>query len=348
GLDVVIFSPTFYLGLPQRRAENPPRRSDSGATASPLVCGWTREHDEFTRRLAEFESAEAALLLPCGYSACMASVSTLAEAGDLILSDQLNHASLIDGCRLSKAETFVYPHRDVDAAGDYLRKQRHRFDAAWWVTDTVFSMDGHVAPLVDVCRVAAEFDVKVIADEAHATGVLGPHGGGLVEATATGGQIAVRVGTLSKAIASQGGFLMGDRQWMEYYVNFARPLIYSTALSLAAVRDARWFLDHPGQVSSARDKVRSLSRRLRKQLGIESNDSDGQDIENEVPIIPWHVGEDRDALRLQRQLAVEGFLVPAIRPPTVPEGTARLRISVSAVHTEAEIDRLAEAVKKLI
>ena len=179
-----------------------------GATASGLVCGWTDRHEKLAEAIAIFEGTEASVVFPTGYAACMGTVATLGRKADLILSDQLNHASLIDGCRLARAEVSVFPHRDVDAVEHVLRKRSSEFRTTWIVTESVFSMDGHVAPLAELCELADRYGAKLIVDEAHGTGVLGETGRGACQALNVDARVPIRIGTLSKAIGAQGGFVL--------------------------------------------------------------------------------------------------------------------------------------------
>jgi len=337
------FGSNDYLGLAseaiQASSESVTAR---GATASALVCGWTMQHQHLADQLAELETSEAAVVFPSGYAACCGTIATLAEAGDLILSDQLNHASLIDGCRLSRAECVVYPHRDSRFLEDVLQRRRHEFQRVWIVSDGVFSMDGHLAPLVQLCDLADHFDAHMIVDEAHGTGVLGARGSGVCEALGVKERIPVRIGTLSKAIGAQGGFVVGPQMVIDYLVNACRTLIYSTALAPASVRSAIAGIESVYQEPQRRETVRKLANQVRSRLGLLAGDAE-QGFEAAVPIIPWIVGSDRKALEMQCQLFEAGFYVPAIRPPTVPEGSARLRISLSAGHTPEVVEDLCRA-----
>jgi 8-amino-7-oxononanoate synthase len=339
GRSLLNFGGNDYLGLAavSRTSEGP-----GGSGASALVCGWTELHQQLAEVIADFESTESAVIFPSGYAACSGTIATLAEEGDLILSDATNHASLIDGCRLSRADRVVYPHRDCETVEQTLKKTRGGFNRVWIVTDGIFSMDGHVAPLDHLCDVADRYDACLIVDEAHGTGVLGESGSGVCEAMGVKNRVPIRIGTLSKAIGSQGGFVCGPKIVVDYLINRCRSLIYSTSLAPAAVSAAiAGFAAVVGQ-PERRFHVQRLARRLREGLSIEAT---GQ--EASVPIVPVIMGEDHRAVAAADRLAEAGFYVPAIRPPTVAEGTARLRISLSAAHDEAMVDRLAAAIKAL-
>ncbi len=336
GRELINFGGNDYLGLAAERVASP---LPTGSTASALVCGWSDLHEQLAKRIAALESTESAVLFPSGFAACSGTIATLAEAGDLILSDELNHASLIDGCRLSNAEKVIYPHRDSDAVERVLAQRRAEFARVWIVTDGVFSMDGHVAPLLELCDLAERFDVVVVVDEAHGTGVLGDHGSGVCEALNVKQRVPIRIGTLSKAIGSQGGFVAGPSPVIEYLVNRCRSLIFSTALAPAAVMAALDALDAIANQAERRAHVHQLSALVRERLSIKTSP-----LESIVPIVPVQIGEDAAAVEQSKRLAERGFFVPAIRPPTVPEGTARLRISLSAAHDRTMVEALLDAI----
>jgi 8-amino-7-oxononanoate synthase len=336
GRRLLNFGGNDYLGfVAERRTSQGP----CGSGASPLVCGWTDEHQRLADKIAKFESSESAVLFPSGYAACSGTVATLAEAGDLILSDELNHASLIDGCRLSRAQRIVYPHRDCQFVQRTLTQNRSDFQRVWIVTDGIFSMDGHVAPVAELCEIAEQHDASLIVDEAHGTGVLGETGSGVCEALGVKDQVSIRIGTLSKAIGSQGGFVAAPQLVIDYLVNRCRSLIYSTALAPAAVSAAMDSFDAIRDQPKRRIRVQKFARQLRESLSIEVNQ-----IEAAVPIIPVVIGGDEQTVAASQRLREAGFYIPAIRPPTVPEGTARLRISLSAAHDDAMVAGLADAI----
>ncbi len=342
GVASINFGSNDYLGLAAETRERPLAAAGSGA--SPLVTGYGSEHARLAEELAAWEKSEAAVLFPSGFAACAGTIAALAGRGDLILSDTLNHASLIDGCRLSKAERFRYPHADAATVDALLRGHRHLFRRAWIVTDSVFSMDGDVAPLQALADCAARWDAFLIVDEAHATGVLGETGRGACEATGLTAEVPIRIGTLSKAIGVQGGFVVGPRLVTDYLVNHARPLIYSTAAPPATVAAARQAVRSIRGEPERRHRVVALARHVRAALQpldrrIESSD---------VPIIPVRLGDAARALEVSAQLQQAGLFVPAIRPPTVPPGTARLRISLSAAHRDDQIERLIAALHQIL
>lgn len=349
GNQLVNFGSNDYLGIAadrlsatQSAGEVPGRNPNSGSMASSLVCGWSDRHAALAKSVADLESAESAVIFPSGYAACSGVIATLARQGDLILSDELNHASLIDGCRLSRAECVVYPHRDAEFVDQFLSKSRTDYHRVWIVTDTVFSMDGHTAPLQQLSDLARQHDAEMIVDEAHATGVLGDSGAGLCEHWKLQDRVTIRIGTLSKALGGQGGFVAAPAVIVDFLINHCRPLIFSTALAPPMVESAIKALDLIRSDNTRRSRVRKLSADVRQQLGMEA-----WEIENEIPIIPIPIGNDKEALRASETMRNAGLYVPAIRPPTVPAGSSRLRVSLSAAHDDHQIARLVNAIQSL-
>jgi 8-amino-7-oxononanoate synthase len=314
-----------------------------GAAASPLVCGYGSWHERLCCRLAALERTEAAVLFPTGFAACSGTITALAGAGDLILSDALNHASLIDGCRLSKAERFIYPHCDVAAVSSLLAAHRAKYRRVFLVTDAVFSMDGTRAPVVDLVRLCEQHDAVLVVDEAHATGVLGTAGGGLCEEMGVSEQVPVRIGTMSKALGGHGGFVAARRVVIDYLIQRARSLIFSTAappMTVAAVLDA---LDVVSAEPERRTRLRELGDWLRERLR-----GDGWRVIGEgTPIVPVITGTPERTLALSQRLREAGFFVPPVRPPTVPPGQGRLRISLTAAHRHQHVEALADALAAL-
>lgn len=342
GAGWVNFGSNDYLGLAsQSLAEN--SRHARGAAASALICGYTEPHRRLGRMLAAWEQTEAAVLLPSGYAACSGALATLPQANDLILSDALNHASLIDGCRLSAATKMIYPHGQTAKVEEWLLRHRGEFDRVWIVTEGVFGMDGKLAPLAKLCDLADAHDAIMIVDEAHGTGVLGDDGSGACSHCGVKARVPIRIGTLSKAIGTQGGFVVGPRVVIDYLINFCRPLIFSTAPPPSVISAAIASVQTLQQEPNRRARVRSLSSRVRQHLGI-LQDSDQ---EAEIPIIPIILGGNEDTLRAAAQARAEGLFIPAIRPPTVPPGTSRLRVSLSSAHSDVEIELLLRFLERL-
>jgi len=332
---LVNFGSNDYLGLAARRFQSM-HPIAHGSGASPLVCGYTAAHRQLCQLIAELEQTESAVLFPSGYAACSGTAATLPQAGDLILSDQLNHASLIDGCRLSAAQKIVYPHRDIATVESLLASNRGQYQNIWIITDSVFGMDGDLAPLPQLCDLADRYESILVVDEAHATGVLGDDGSGAAAQLKCKSRIPIRIGTLSKAIGSHGGFVVGPQVVIDYLINFCRPLIFSTAASPLVIEAAIDGVRAIGDQPALRNVVRGYARRVRRSVGL----SDQSDDEIEVPIIAVILGENESSLAMARRASEAGFFIPAIRPPTVPRGTSRLRISLSAAHSESEIDAL--------
>jgi 8-amino-7-oxononanoate synthase len=288
------------------------------------------------RDLAQWEGTEAAVVFSTGYMANLAVVSSLAGRDDVVFSDAWNHASLIDGCRLARARVCIYPHADLDCLRDLLKTQPSATSRRLIVTDSVFSMDGDLAPLADLLDLAEKFDALVILDEAHATGVLGKQGrgvSGMLNPGIHSLERLVKVGTLSKALGAQGGFVCGSRALVDYLVNHARPYIFSTALAPPTAAAARKAIALCQSEPWRQEHVQMLASQLRRQLR-----ELGRNIgATQCQIIPILVGQPEETVQLAQRLRAQGLLVPGIRPPSVPAGTARLRISLTAGHTEEDI-----------
>jgi 8-amino-7-oxononanoate synthase len=340
--EVILLCSNDYLGLaghPMVRAAaaEAARQFGAGSGASRLVSGTLTPHRQLEAELARFKGHEACLVFGSGYLANIGVISALAGPGDVILSDALNHASIVDGCRLARAETIVYEHRDLDslAAGLDQAEGRH----AVIITDAVFSMDGDVAPLRDIVDLARHHRARVIVDEAHATGVVGPGGRGLVAALGLESEVDVVVGTLSKALGSYGAFACCEGAMAQFLVNRARTFIYSTALPPPAVAAARAALrvlqDAPEIVDRLRANARTLSGLLAAG-GLPVTPTD-------IPIIPIITGDPRRATALSEQALRDGVFARAIRPPTVPAGTSRLRLVATASHTEHDLREAARS-----
>jgi glycine C-acetyltransferase len=308
-----------------------------GAGASRLISGSLAMHRDLETRIARFKHTEAAVLFPTGYHANVGAITTLVQRGDAVFSDQLNHASIIDGCRLSGAEVHIYPHADADALEDLLA--RHPARRRLVVTDSVFSMDGDHAPLRAICAIAATRDAMVMVDEAHATGVDGPTGAGLVEALGLGDAVTVQMGTLGKALGAAGAFVAGSQALIELLVNRARSFIYTTALPPPVVAAVDAALDVVEREPQRRTRLAHISAALRDRLRA----LDFEIPPGEGPIIPVIAGSSERALAWSRGLLERGVFVQAIRPPTVPDGTARLRVTLMATHTDSDLDHAVAA-----
>lgn len=344
GREVLSFCGNDYLGLAAdgrviEAGARGLRRYGAGAGASCLVNGYTGAHRELEESMAAFLARERALLFSSGYLANLGVVSALAGRTSRLFEDRLNHASLVDAGILSRARLQRYPHRDTG----FLRARLRREDDCIVASDAVFSMDGDVAPLAELAALCADADATLIVDDAHGIGVLGENGGGAVEAAGLGsGDVPLLVGTLGKAFGAAGAFVAGDADWIETLVQHARTYIYTTApppaiacaasQSLALVREEGWrrqkLLEHVARF-----------RRLATQAGLPCLDS-------ETPIQGVVAGSAKRALAWSQALLDDGLHVAAIRPPTVPQGGARLRITLSAAHEAGDVERLVETLAR--
>jgi len=343
GRPVLLLCSNNYLGLAdhprlRRAAADAALALGTSSGASRLISGSMSIHSELEDRLAEFEGTEAALLFGSGYLANSGAIAALARRGEVVFSDELNHASIIDGCRLAGAETFVYRHCDTEHLEWGLRRAAGR--AALIVTDGVFSMDGDIAPLGELSDLARRHDCRLMVDEAHATGCLGPGGRGSVADAGLTGEVDLIVGTLGKAMGGYGAYVCGSREMADYLVNTARPFIFSTAPPPPAVAAAAAALEllteSPGRVERLRTNAAALREGLRSE-GLSP-------IGSKTQIVPLVVGEADDAMGLCERLLEEGIFAQAIRPPTVPPGTCRLRLTVMATHRVADLRHAARRI----
>ena len=343
---LLAFCSNDYLGLAnhpeviaafKRGAE----RYGVGAGASHLVSGHSRAHHALEEELAEFVCAERTLLFSTGYMANLGVAAALAERHSVIFEDRLNHASLIDAARLTQAKVRRYPHADGARLAALMAEAKN---VALIMTDAVFSMDGDIAPLADLVRLAAEHGARLLADDAHGLGVLGANGRGTFEQLSVPlAPPAILMGTLGKAFGTFGAFVAGEEALVETLIQHARTYIYTTALPPAVAEATRASLKLVTAESWRRERLRALVARFREgaqELGFALAAA-------ETPIQPLIMGESERALAASRTLRARGILVPAIRPPTVPEGSARLRVTFCANHTEAQVDRLLDALNAI-
>ena len=340
GCQYISLASNNYLGLAgdprlAKGAVDALQRYGSGAGASPLVSGYSTIHRELEEKIAEMKRAEDCLLFPSGYQTNLGTISALVGRGDVVFSDELNHASIIDGCRLSQARISVYKHRDVDHLRTLIQHASIDGGRRLIVTDGVFSMDGDVAPLHELVDVAESHDCLLMVDEAHATGVLGRSGAGAIEQYGLEDRIQIVVGTLSKALGAAGGFVVGSRNLIGYLRERSRPYIYSTALPSSAVGAALVAIDIVASEPERRRRVMDLSRSLADGLmGI------GYAVlPPSSAIVPILVGSALDAVALSSTLRRFGVFCPAIRPPTVPEGQSRLRVTPIATHSDKQMEK---------
>ena len=342
GKPLLSFCSNDYLGLANHPANlealrNALPETGLGGAASHLICGHHDAHHELERRLAEFTGRSSALFFSTGYMANMGVISALAGRGDTIFSDRLNHASIIDGCVLSRAKVRRYRHGDVAELEAMLADtQGHKLV----VTDGVFSMDGDVAPLKELARVCGAHDALLVVDDAHGIGVLGPQGRGSVPELGLSEQdVPVVIGTLGKAVGTSGAFVAGPEVLMDYLVQKARTYIYTTAMPPAIARATCASIDLIERDDARRAHVLDLVARFRREAAALGY----QLMPSQTPIQPILVGDNWSALALSQALEEKGLLVTAIRPPTVPEGEARLRVTLSAAHSHADLDLLLQA-----
>lgn len=346
GRELVNFASNDYLNLSQdprviAAAQQALESSGLGATASALICGRTPWHAALEERLAQFERQPAAILFPTGFAANAGTICALAGSDETIFSDRLNHASLIDGCRLSGARLRIYRHDDLAGLESELLKASSH-GRRLIVTDSVFSMDGDLAPLLELCTLAERFDAMLLVDEAHATGVFGAGGRGVAELMQVEHRVAVRIGTLSKAVGTLGGFVAGPQPLIDWLWNRARPQMFSTALPPAICAAAAQAIQIIADEPQRRARLLELSSAFRASLtarGINTVAAAAG------PIVPVILETPERAVQVARRLEESGFLVGAIRPPTVPQGTSRLRITVSSGHQPADLDRLVTALQ---
>ncbi len=343
--EVILLCSNDYLGISQspalaKAAKEAMEKWGCGAPASRSIAGSLGIHRELEEELAQLKGTSSALLFSTGYLANIGLLTTLLREGDLILSDELNHASIVDGCRLSRAEVWIYRHRDMDHLAELLRRSNHRRRLI--VTDGVFSMEGDIAPLREIKELAGRYDAFVMLDDAHATGVLGREGRGTAEHFGLLGQIEVQMGTLGKALGVMGAFVAGERVLIDYLINRCRPFMYTTSPPPPLVAMSKAALKVMREEGWRRERLWENTRRLREGLqGL------GFQVRGETPIIPVLIGDNRLVMEASRRLLELGVFVQGIRPPTVPEGASRLRVSVSASHGDQEIEEALEAFRQV-
>jgi 8-amino-7-oxononanoate synthase len=343
GRRVLNFCSNDYLGLAgderlSAAAVESSARYGFGGGASRLVCGNSEEHLLLEHELARFKGTEAALVFSTGYMANVGIIPALCGREDTVFSDRLNHASIVDGIILSRAHMRRYRHLDMQDLERCLQNSG-KHGRKLVVTDTVFSMDGDVAPLGELTRLARRYGAWVMVDEAHAFGLFGPGGAGMVQEAGVAERVDVQMGTLSKAVGACGGYVAGSRELIDYLVNRARSFIYSTALPPAVAAAIRAGLGIMRAEPERRARVLFLAGRLRTELRRAGFNT----MESVTPVIPVLIGDTFKARIFSEKLMEQDILISAIRPPTVPSGTARLRITVTALHLEEDIVRLVAA-----
>lgn len=347
GRRMILFCSNDYLGLAnhplvKQAAIDSVSEYGFGAGASRLVSGNMEAHRMLEQRIARFKSTESALVFNSGYHANLGCITALAGRDTAIFSDRLNHASIVDACLLSRAEVRRYPNRDVDSLERLLKKTRLKKRLV--VTDGVFSMDGTIAPLPDIISLLERYNATLFIDDAHATGVLGPSGRGTLEHFNVSHPSVIQMGTLGKAFGSFGAFIAGGKDLIELLINKARPFIYTTALPPSVCAAASKAID---LIDEAPDLLARLWDR-RRQLHVGLAGCGLEMMGSATPIIPIFVGDAQRAVQASKALLERGVFIQAIRPPTVPEGTSRLRATVTAGHSAAEIDTAISAIKEVL
>ncbi len=343
------FSSNDYLGLsvdPRLRAalaEALATGSPVGSTGSRLLSGHAAVWEELESQFAQFTGAEAALYFSSGYAANVGLFSAVLRPDDIVFSDSANHASIIDGIRLSGARKVIFPHLDLNILEDELRESRAGAGQRFIAVESVFSMGGDRAPLADLIALADRYGADLMVDEAHATGVFGPQGRGLVAAADADGAVFAAVHTCGKALAGMGAFVSGSKTLKQFLINRARTFIFSTALPPYLAAQMRAAVSIVASADAERERLADLSAHLRTHLreaGFDAAQSDSQ-------IVPVILGTNERALQFAARLQQQGFAVRAIRPPTVPVGSARLRLSLTVRHSREMLDRLVDALIRI-
>jgi glycine C-acetyltransferase len=350
GKEIINLASNNYLGLTTHKALRKAsleatRKYGVGAGAVRTIAGTMKLHMELEEQIARFKNVEACVVFQSGFTANAGTVSAVLGKEDLIISDELNHASIIDGARLSKATIKVFKHKDVQDCERILQENANWNGRKLIITDGVFSMDGDIAPLPELCTLAEKYNCIMMIDDAHSSGVLGRNGRGTVDHLNCHGRVHIQVGTLSKAIGAMGGYVCGSRDLIDYLYLRARPFLFSTShppATAAACQAAFTLLDSPeGErlVKKLRANTKFFKRELKKR-GFQFKAS-------ETPIIPIHVGEAAKAFEFSRKLFDAGVFAPAVGYPTVAEGKARLRAIVSATHKRADLLRAADTLAEV-
>ncbi len=339
----IMLSSNNYLGLATH-----PKLKDAakqaidvygcGAAASRLIAGNMELHEKLEERIARFKGAEAALVFNSGYTANVGVLSTLVGPGDVVFSDELNHASIIDGSRLSKAEIKIYPHKDMNSL-EAMLSTSPTGGRKLIVTDGVFSMDGDIAPLPDIVTLARRFGAAIMVDDAHATGVLGKDGRGIASFFGLEDAIDIQMGTLSKALGCFGAYVVGSKQLKEFLVNKCRAFIYTTALPPSVIASALAAFDLLENESWRRETLHAHADFLREGLRNLGYDCSG----SETQIIPVLIGDSARTVSLSQRLLAKGVFACGVRPPTVPEGKSRLRATVMATHSQEDLQQTLDA-----
>ena len=343
GKEYIAFCSNNYFGLAnhpeiKKAVKDALKKYGWGSGASRLISGNMELHEALECEISGLKKQDSTIVFSTGYMANIGAICSLVSNGDLAICDRLNHASIIDGCRLSGATFRIYPHRNVKKLENILKKSTE-YPRKLIVTDTVFSMDGDLAPLPDIVEIARKYNAMVMVDEAHGTGVFGKNGAGVVEHYNLNGEIDIIMGTLSKAIGSLGGFVSGNRDLVDYLRNKARTFMYTTALPPAVCAASIAGIKLIQKNHTFRDSLWSNVHYLKERLKLLNLNV----ISSESPIMPIVIGDAKKAVDVSRFLFDRGILIPAVRPPTVPDKSSRLRITLMSTHTKEDLDELLNA-----
>ena len=340
----ILLSSNSYLGLSvdpkvKKAAIEALEKYGTGSGGSRLVSGSTDLHRQLEERIAKFKKTQSAILFSTGYLANVGTISSLVGAGDLVYSDELNHASIIDGCRLSRAEIRIYKHCDAAHLKSILETDKNMNSKKLIVTDTVFSMDGDLAPLPEIVEIAEKNGCIIMIDEAHATGVLGNRGSGATEYFGVEDRVPIVMGTLSKAVGSLGGYIAGDTKLIDFIRNRVRSYIFDTSLPASCLAASLAAIDIIENEPERREYLWKLIKRFKlglEQIGLKV-------LPSHSAVIPVLIGEAQPALDFALKLRENGIYTPAVRPPSVPPGKCRIRATLMAKHTEGQIEKALRA-----
>ena len=353
GKHVINLASNNYLGLtthPKLReaALEATRKYGVGSGAVRTIAGTMKIHMELEEKIARFKNVEACVVFQSGFAANAGTVSAVLGKEDFIISDQLNHASIIDGARLSRAKILVFNHKDLRHAEEQLASVKDQPGRKLLITDGVFSMDGDIGPLPGLCDLAEKYGAIMMVDDAHASGVLGRNGRGTIDHFHQHGRVDIQVGTLSKAIGALGGYVCGTRDLIDYLYHRARPFLFSTSHPPSVAATCIAAFDVLEQEPERIDKLWENTRFWKKELGLLGFDIGGKTTPaSETPITPIIIGDGARTMEFSRELFKEGVLGTGIAFPTVPEGKARVRTIMTATHTREELQRALEVLKKV-
>src|SRR5246500_1396985 len=351
GREVINLASNNYLGLtthPKLReaALEATRKYGVGSGAVRTIAGTMKIHIELEERIARFKNVEACVVFQSGFTANAGTVSAILGKEDFIISDQLNHASIIDGARLSRAKILVFNHKDMAHAEEHLPSVKNQPGRKLLISDGVFSMDGDIGPLPQLCALAEKYGAIMMVDDAHASGVLGRNGRGTIDHLHVDGRVDIQVGTLSKAIGALGGYVCGSRDLIDFLYHRARPFLFSTSHPPSVAASCIAAFDLLEQETERIDKLWENTRYWKKELGLLGFDIGGRTTPaSETPITPIIIGDGKLTMDFSRELFKEGVLGTGITYPTVPEGKARIRTIMTATHTKDELDKALEVLE---